>query len=203
MLAIPSWLFSGSRCKLRTRSTKSATSTIVDHACSCASTQARSTLTRPACINDSMVGLSHGRDPTATDEYSVRPWATSCQFGRTRATSESSRTLSSGPCEGRPSRRTSHFATPGSRRLVSVPEVRTVLVCDFRSGSPSGERPLCAGTGHASCYSITASARASIAGAISRPSLLAVLRLMINSNLVGCSIGRSADLAPLRILSTK
>src|SRR5207245_11130642 len=34
------------------------------------------------------------------------------------------------------------------------------------------------------------------------PSALAVLRLITNSNLVGCSIGRSAGLAPFRILST-
>ena len=35
-----------------------------------------------------------------------------------------------------------------------------------------------------------------------RPSALAVLRLMTSSNFVGCSTGRSAGLAPLRILST-
>ena len=35
-----------------------------------------------------------------------------------------------------------------------------------------------------------------------RPSALAVLRLMINSNFVGCSTGRSLGFAPLRILST-
>ena len=35
------------------------------------------------------------------------------------------------------------------------------------------------------------------------PRSRAVLRLMTKSNLVGCSIGRSAGLAPLRILSTK
>ena len=34
-----------------------------------------------------------------------------------------------------------------------------------------------------------------------RPSAFAVLRLMISSNLVGCSTGRSAGLAPLKILS--
>ena len=31
-----------------------------------------------------------------------------------------------------------------------------------------------------------------------RPSALAVLRLMTNSNVVGCKTGRSAGLAPLR-----
>jgi len=52
-------------------------------------------------------------------------------------------------------------------------------------------------------YWITSSARRSRAGGIVIPSALAVLRLMINSNFMGCSTGRSAGLAPLRILSTK
>ena len=51
-------------------------------------------------------------------------------------------------------------------------------------------------------YSITSSARASSDGGISRPSALAVVRLMTRSNLVGCSTGRSAGFAPRRILST-
>src|SRR5262245_17803189 len=51
-------------------------------------------------------------------------------------------------------------------------------------------------------YSITWSARSSSAGGIVNPSALAVLRLITSSNLVGCSTGRSAGLAPLRILST-
>jgi len=51
-------------------------------------------------------------------------------------------------------------------------------------------------------YSITLSARASNSGEMLRPSALAALRLMTRSNLVGCSIGSSAGLAPLRILCT-
>ena len=43
-----------------------------------------------------------------------------------------------------------------------------------------------------SAYSITLSARARINGGIVRPSALAVLRLMMSLNVVGCSIGRSA-----------
>ena len=35
-----------------------------------------------------------------------------------------------------------------------------------------------------------------------RPRALAVLRLITSSNFIGCSIGRSTCLAPLRILST-
>ena len=42
--------------------------------------------------------------------------------------------------------------------------------------------------------------RASSVGGISRPSARAVARLMTNSNLLDCTTGRSAGLAPLRIL---
>ena len=55
---------------------------------------------------------------------------------------------------------------------------------------------------YGSPYWITSSARPSSDGGIVRPSALAVLRLITSSNLVGCSTGRSAGLAPLRILST-
>jgi hypothetical protein len=47
-------------------------------------------------------------------------------------------------------------------------------------------------------HSITSSARASNVGGTSRPSALAVLRLITSSNFVGCSTRRSAALAPLR-----
>ena len=49
---------------------------------------------------------------------------------------------------------------------------------------------------------ITLFARASTSGGIVRPICFAVLRLITNSNFVGCSTGRSAGLAPFRILST-
>src|SRR5947207_15453070 len=49
-------------------------------------------------------------------------------------------------------------------------------------------------------YSITSSARARIDGGTMTPSAFAVLRLMTNSKMVGCMTGRSAGLAPLRIL---
>jgi hypothetical protein len=51
-------------------------------------------------------------------------------------------------------------------------------------------------------YSITWSARASTDGGIANPSVLTVFRLMTKSKCVGCSTGRSAGLAPLRLLST-
>src|SRR5216683_6147966 len=49
---------------------------------------------------------------------------------------------------------------------------------------------------------ITSSARRSSDGGIVSPSAFAVFRLMTNLNSVGCSIGSSPGLAPLRILST-
>jgi Right handed beta helix region len=49
---------------------------------------------------------------------------------------------------------------------------------------------------------MTSSARARIDCGIVSPRALAVLRLTTNSNVVGCSIGRSEGFAPLRILST-
>src|SRR5262249_15811836 len=56
--------------------------------------------------------------------------------------------------------------------------------------------PLCANSVLTHCskqhsYSTTSSARASSAGGISRPSALAVLRLIASSNLVGCWTGKS------------
>src|SRR5262249_19771460 len=55
----------------------------------------------------------------------------------------------------------------------------------------------------AALHSITSSARASKIGETSKPSALAALRLITNSNLVPCWTGKSAGFAPLRILSTK
>jgi len=51
-------------------------------------------------------------------------------------------------------------------------------------------------------HSITWSARASSVAGISIPSVLAVLRLMISSSPVGCSMGKSAGLVPSRIFFT-
>src|SRR5262245_2944472 len=51
-------------------------------------------------------------------------------------------------------------------------------------------------------HSITSSATANIAGGTLTPSALAVFRFMTSSNVVGCSIGKSLGLAPLKILST-
>src|SRR5262249_27541884 len=51
-------------------------------------------------------------------------------------------------------------------------------------------------------HSITSSAKAISLSGILRPRALAVVRLITSSNLVGCTTGRSAGLAPLRILPT-
>src|SRR5262249_44836122 len=51
----------------------------------------------------------------------------------------------------------------------------------------------------ATIHSITSSARASSIGEISRPSALAVARLITSSKRVGCTTGRSAGFAPLRM----
>jgi hypothetical protein len=54
----------------------------------------------------------------------------------------------------------------------------------------------------AALHSITSSARVSSDSGTSIPSALAVFILMTNAKWVGCSTGRSAGWAPLRILST-
>jgi ABC transporter substrate binding protein len=51
-------------------------------------------------------------------------------------------------------------------------------------------------------HSITSSARASTVGGSSRPSALAVLRLMTSSYFVGACTGKSAGFSPLRMRST-
>src|SRR6516162_11474169 len=62
--------------------------------------------------------------------------------------------------------------------------------------------PLWVKSRHPSRHSITSSAVASRVGATVRPSVLAVLRLMTNSNLLGCWTARSAVFSPLRMRST-
>ncbi len=56
--------------------------------------------------------------------------------------------------------------------------------------------------GHWPSYSITSSARCWSCNGPSRPSALAVLRLITSSNLVGCCTGRLAGCSPLSIRST-
>ena len=81
-----------------------------------------------------------------------------------------------------------------------------ILRCDRHVRfTPNSDResvcPLCANSGHSAPYSITSSARSRIDCGISTPIALAVLRLTTRSNLVGCSIGKSAGFAPLAMRS--
>ena len=62
--------------------------------------------------------------------------------------------------------------------------------------------PKSAKSGSGGTHSITSSARARSAWGTSRPSALAVFKLMTNSNLVGACTGRSPGLAPFKIRST-
>src|SRR5262249_29770605 len=68
------------------------------------------------------------------------------------------------------------------------------------------ERPRCRAAEQrdeiAAPHSITSSAMASSVCGTSRPSAFAALRLIANSNLVGCTTGRSAGRAPLSTLPT-
>ena len=50
-------------------------------------------------------------------------------------------------------------------------------------------------------YSITSSARVNNVAGMTRLSVLAVLGLTANTNLIGCSIGRSLAFVPLKILA--
>ena len=83
---------------------------------------------------------------------------------------------------------------PGSfGALAKISAALSISLDDLAAWlAPHQER----GVGH----SITSSARARIDGGTVRPSALAVLRLMASSKVVGCWTGRSAGLAPLRIL---
>ena len=71
----------------------------------------------------------------------------------------------------------------------------------------SSRTPLCANSDKLHCskiasYSIKSSASESIDAGIVRPTALAAVRLITNSNLVGCWTGRSAGFSPLSTRST-
>jgi hypothetical protein len=93
-----------------------------------------------------------------------------------------------------------HAADSGKGRGCSMPIRRTMRRCPKwpRRRRAAEQRDELAPGAH----SITSSARASSLSGIVRPSALAVVRLMTVLNFVACSIGISAGLPPLRILST-
>ena len=82
------------------------------------------------------------------------------------------------------------------QRLPLLPRTPT-FACAAISNETGQSRPMHRSKRH--LYSITSSALVSNVGGTVKPSALAVLRLITRSNFVGCSTGRSAGLAPLRI----
>jgi hypothetical protein len=88
---------------------------------------------------------------------------------------------------------------------LSIAELSEVLLGKDKASQDGDQRPSPPSAGkmgkRSRFHSITSSARASNVGGISRPSSLAVFRLMTSSYLVGVCTGRSAGFSPLRILS--
>jgi hypothetical protein len=84
-----------------------------------------------------------------------------------------------------------HIELPSGERIRLSP--RKALTCRHATDERDEFAPL---------HSITSSARLSNAAGMVRPSDLAVVRLMTNSNLVGCSTGTSLGFVPRTILST-
>jgi len=94
------------------------------------------------------------------------------------------------------SRRTTMFAMSGLAPIAAM-----MLQCRDRSKSATSgcEQMQQASVQGSQTYSITSSARASSAAGTSRPSALAVVRFMMNSNLAACITGRSTGFSPLRM----
>jgi len=95
----------------------------------------------------------------------------------------------------------------GSKADIEVSSGNVCFTLKSRHWNSAAQCPLCAKSRHYCTaagwrYSMTSSAVASSDGGTVIPSAFAVFRLITNSNLVGCSTGRSAGLVPLSILST-
>src|SRR5262249_10715371 len=87
--------------------------------------------------------------------------------------------------------RWSSRAQPSDYRFRRLLTARCERPRDCRAAEQRYER--------AALHSITSSARARTVAGMSRPSALAVLRLITNSNFTVCCTGRSAGFSPLRI----
>jgi hypothetical protein len=94
------------------------------------------------------------------------------------------------------------WTAPGHERPKRNVRVESVRFSTADIGWRGPKVALCPTAAVGQRQSITSSARAMRVGGTSRPSALAVLRLMTSSILVGRSIGRSCGFAPFRILST-
>src|SRR5712671_4237241 len=84
--------------------------------------------------------------------------------------------------------------------IVACPVISFLRRCAYTM--KRGERATEQRNELAASHSITSSAVASRDGGTLRPSILAVSALMTSSNFEDCTTGRSAGLAPLRILPT-
>jgi hypothetical protein len=82
---------------------------------------------------------------------------------------------------------------------VQEPDHRHRRLLRARRERPSRNRTADERYEFAALHSITSSARAMSVGGTVRPRALAVLRLMTNSNLVGCTIGKLFGFSPARI----
>ena len=102
----------------------------------------------------------------------------------------------------RPRVATSQLLWPSASDSKAKVHLRLAPIADIslRRGKPPlwAKRPTYA-VQQKKLYSITSSAVASNVDGTVKPSALAVLRLIAKSNLVGCGIGKSAGLAPLRM----
>src|SRR5450631_364727 len=91
----------------------------------------------------------------------------------------------------------------GRKEAAPCGGARALLLLTSASGAaPSSTREQQTGNEITASHSITSSAWMSSEGGIVKPSALAVLKLMIRRNLLGCSTGISAGLAPFRISAT-
>src|SRR5262249_21766453 len=97
-----------------------------------------------------------------------------------------------------PDKGRSQFALCRCRTGAQQANDRWLALLRARRERPRYSRAAEQGDEFAPLHSITSSARASSIGGTSRPRAFAVLRLIKNSNLVGCMTGRSAGLAPFR-----
>src|SRR5215470_13211014 len=90
---------------------------------------------------------------------------------------------------------------PNSRQLARLLRARRERPRNVRRRRTTEQRYELAAF-HLRVHSITSSARASTVAGTSRPSALAVFRLITSSYLVGACTGRSAGFSPLRMRST-
>src|SRR5262249_42164061 len=97
-----------------------------------------------------------------------------------------------------PSQRNNPF---DSRTSVEIPNHRRRRLLRARRQRPRSHRAAEQRYERAALHSITLSARSRKLSGIVSPISFAVLRLIASVNLVGCSTGKSAGLAPLRMRS--